>query len=142
MKLINLLSVSTSFINLILNIILGTYFGIFGIATASSTAFLIGNILQIIFIKRFIKAYQFRNVIKKITSPFLVGALTFLLMYFFKENIVNYKPQYNLLIKILYLSLNFIIYSVIYFSFSFFLKVEVVTTLGTKVIKRVKGKLI
>lgn len=138
MKLINLLSVCSSLINLVLNCILGFFFGIFGIAAASSIAFLTGNILQLVFIKRFIDSYKLTSVIKKFLAPLSAGTLAFLLFYFFKKEFFNYNQQFTLVNKIVYLSVHFTLFSLVYFLLCFAFKTEIVLVFYKKIMGRIK----
>ena len=138
MKLINILSVFSSLINLVLNCVLGFFFGVFGIAAASSIACLSGNILQLVFIKRFISTYKLREVLSTFFPTLVVGILTFFIFFYLKTDVFQYNQQYRMINKILYLGINLVAFSIVFFILCLILKVEVVIEFSKKTLKKIK----
>lgn len=129
-------SIISSFSNIILNIILGFYFGIKGLAAASSIAFLIGNILQLKNISKINKNYKLIDSIKVILKPLLL--VTFLFVVFYIVNECNYfhfdiSGQLTLMA---FLIITFAIYSICFFFMGYIIDIKIIKHIINKLIKR------
>lgn len=131
-KLAMFYSIISSVANIILNCILGFLFGIIGLATASSVAFLVGNILQISNIKRVNPEYKIFKSLKTLSTPFFAGLLCCAIFFIVKKYVFqfNYEGLFSLfLYLIFYLS----VFSSVFFGICFILKVEIALEVAGKI---------
>ena len=135
-KLATFYSIMSSVTNIVLNCILGFLFGIIGLATASSAAFFVGNILQISNIRRVNPEYRVLESLKKMSYSFISGLCCFIIFFLVKEYILqfNYSNHLSIFIYLLLYGLTFLS---IFFAFCFILKVEI----ALEVAGKIKGKL-
>lgn len=136
-KMATIFSVISSLTNIIFNCILGFFFGIFGLASASSLAFLTGNIIQISNIYRFNLEYKLKSAINCLLKPSIAGFLTYLIFYYVKSYIFQYLSQ-GIIYTIVYIIIGLILYSILFFLFCLLFKVEFIIEVVGKTIKRDK----
>ncbi|MFX1589357.1 MAG: lipid II flippase MurJ, partial [Promethearchaeota archaeon] len=129
-------SIISSSINIVLNVILGYYIGIIGVVTASSIAFLAGNIMQILNIKRVNPEYRLLNSLQKLYKSFFAGVVTFLIYVFVNRYFNHFYFDAYIITKIIYLGICFISFLIVFTSLSYFLNVEVVREAIKKALKK------
>ena len=139
-KMAKIFSIISSSVNIVLNFIFGFMFGIFGLAAASSVAFLTGNILQISNIRRINPEYRLRIALERMLNPFICGVLTFLIIYFVNSVFYKMIPE-NIFGLIGYVGIGFIIYTIIFLFLCFLFRVAFVIEGFEKVRKRLQKKL-
>ena len=124
-KIATVFSVISSSVNIVLNCILGFFFGIFGLAAASSIAFLTGNILQISNIRRINPEYRLTIALSRMANPFMAGMFTFAIIYLIKIYVIKTTPE-SIFGLIAYVCTGFVIYTILFLFSCFVFKVEFV----------------
>jgi putative peptidoglycan lipid II flippase len=135
-KLAMLYSIISSIINIVLNIVLGYLVGIIGLAIASSVAFLSGNIMQISNISRVNSNYRLSISLIKIFKTFLAGVLCFIIFITINNNINYNNFRLDIFGKLLYVSVFFISYVIVFTSINYVFNVEIVREVVNKILKR------
>ena len=130
-KIATVFSVISSSVNIVLNCILGFFFGIFGLAAASSIAFLTGNILQISNIHRVNPEYRLTIALSRMANPFMAGMFTFAVTYFLKIYINKIIPE-NIFGLIAFISIGFMLYSTLFLFFCLIFRVGFIVEIKEK----------
>jgi putative peptidoglycan lipid II flippase len=138
MKLVNILSVFSSVVNLILDCILGYFYGIIGLALASSIAFFVGNMLFLIYLSRITRGYKFNHVIRKIIPPLIVGMLTFFIVIYLKRFGLQFEHIQYFYIKIFYLIIHFLIYFLVFIILALIFQIEIISEFIKKGLNKIK----
>lgn len=84
-KQATLCSIISSSINILLNIVLGIRFGIFGLAAAASVSVLVGNILQLVNLKKVIPDYRPGGIAPSIIKIGVSGIFAVCVTWFLRQ---------------------------------------------------------
>lgn len=134
-KMATILSIISASINIILNVILGYLFGIFGLAAASSAAFLTGNILQLTNIYRINPQYKFQKALSHIIKPFFAGICTFIVLYFLKTYVIKIIIQ-GFFQMLIYTIIGLLVYTSLFLILCIILRVRFIIEILEKFLKK------
>jgi len=132
-NLANVQSIISSVVNLVLNAILGFFFGISGIASAASIGMLTGNVLQLIYIRRIISSDAMYRAFKTIIGLLCTGVVAVVISFQAKNLGIQLYQVPSVYARFIYLVLQCILFSIVFTATAFIFRIEVVTENVTKI---------
>jgi len=125
-KLAMLFSLISSMVNIVLNVILAFYYDVFGLAAASSIAFLVGNVLQLTNIRRVNPEYRIIILIRKSIAPLSAVAISVGIIFYIKSNWIGIPSYYSLKIYLIYIFIQACLFFLIFFSLCYLFRVKII----------------
>jgi len=130
-----MLSFISSMVNLILNVTLGLILAVKGLALASSLAFLLGNFLQLFFLKRVVTTFEIKRVWISLKPVITTGSVVGIL-FFWASRTLFFAPSPSFVYNFCFLLISFVLFYGLFLGLALTLKSNFAVALRDFLIKK------